>query len=140
MTPDELGDAWRGCKVHLPLLVSINGERFGQPDAGIDMTFDFARLLAHATRSRELEAGSIIGSGTVSNKQGGLHGSSIAHGGVGYCCLAELRMYETIASGAPRTGFLKFGDRVRIEMLDHAGHSIFGAIEQRVAPCPPRPE
>ena len=140
VTPDELGDAWRGCKVHLPLLVSINGERFGQPDAGIDMTFDFARLLVHAARSRELEAGSIIGSGTVSIKQGGLHGSSIAHGGVGYCCLAELRMYETIASGAPRTGFLKFGDRVRIEMLDHAGHSIFGAIEQRVAPCPPRPE
>lgn len=139
VTPDELGDAWRDCKLHLPLQVQLNRSPFGRPNAGIDMTFDFSRLLAHAARSRELEAGSIIGSGTVSNKQGSLHGSSIAHGGVGYCCLAELRMYETIDSGAPRTGFLKFGDSVRIEMLDADGLSIFGAIEQTVRPYPTSP-
>lgn len=138
VTPDELGGAWQACKVHLPLLVELNGQAFGKPNAGRDMTFDFSRLLAHAARTRELEAGSIFGSGTVSNKQGGLYGSSMAHGGVGYCCLAELRMYETIENGAPQTAFLKFGDRVRIEMLDGDGRSIFGAIEQTVAPCPTR--
>ena len=136
VTPDELGDAWHHAKVHLPLLVHINGEPFGRPNAGIDMTFDFSQLLAHAARTRALAAGTIVGSGTVSNRQGSLHGSSIANGGVGYCCLAELRMYETIECGAARTAFLKFGDRVRIEMLDGDGHSIFGAIEQTVAPCP----
>lgn len=132
VTPDELGDAWRDAKVHLPLRVELNGKPFGCPNAGVDMTFNFAQLLAHAARTRELEAGSIIGSGTVSNKQGGLHGSSIENGGVGYCCLAEVRMYETIESGAPATPFMRFGDRVRIEMLDAHGGSIFGAIDQEV--------
>jgi fumarylacetoacetate (FAA) hydrolase len=133
VTPDELGGAWRDSKLHLPLLVTLNEQPFGRPNAGEDMTFSFAQLIAHAARTRELRAGSIIGSGTVSNKQGGLHGSSIANGGVGYCCLAELRMYETIEQGAPRTPFLRFGDTVRIEMQDGAGASIFGAIEQEVA-------
>lgn len=133
VTPDELGDAWRDSKLCLPLLVTLNGQPFGRPNAGEDMTFSFAQLVAHAAKTRELEAGSIIGSGTVSNKQGGLHGSSIANGGVGYCCLAELRMYETIEQGAPQTPFLRYGDTVRIEMLDAAGTSIFGAIDQEVA-------
>ncbi|MCB1872363.1 MAG: fumarylacetoacetate hydrolase family protein, partial [Gammaproteobacteria bacterium] len=93
----------------------------------------FAQLIAHAARTRELEAGSIIGSGTVSNKQGDLWGSSIDHGGVGYCCLAELRMYETIEQGKPVTPFMAYGDRVRIEMLDASGATIFGAIENEVA-------
>ena len=109
------------------------GQLFGRPDAGVDMTFSFPQLVAHVTRTREVEAGSIIGSGTVSNKQGSLHGSSIANGGVGYCCLAEVRMYETIESGKPQTSFLKFGDTVRIEMFDRAGASIFGAIDQTIA-------
>ena len=96
------------------------------------MTFSFAQLIAHAATTRELCAGSIIGSGTVSNKQGGLYGSSVEHGGVGYCCLAEVRMYETIEGGAPKTPYLSFGDTVRIEMLDASGASIFGAIDQEV--------
>jgi fumarylacetoacetate (FAA) hydrolase len=133
VTPDELGQAWRDSKLCLPLQVTLNGDPFGRPNAGDDMTFSFAQLVAHAARTRELAAGSIIGSGTVSNKQGDLHGSSIANGGVGYCCLAELRMYETIEQGAPHTSFLRFGDTVRIEMLDAAGASIFGAIDQEVA-------
>ncbi|KGF82550.1 2-keto-4-pentenoate hydratase [Massilia sp. JS1662] len=133
VTPDELGDAWRDSKLHLPLLVTLNDQPFGRPNAGDDMTFSFAQLIAHAAKTRELEAGSIIGSGTVSNKQGSLHGSSIANGGVGYCCLAELRMYETIEHGAPATPFLRFGDTVRIEMLDADGASVFGAIDQEVA-------
>ncbi len=132
VTPDELGKAWDGNKLHLPLLVQINRQPFGKPNAGEDMTFNFAQLVAHAARTRELCAGSIIGSGTVSNKQGSLHGSSIANGGVGYCCLAEVRMYETIESGKPQTGFLQFGDNVRIEMHDAQGKSIFGAIDQTV--------
>ncbi len=136
VTPDELGAAWRDAKLHLPLEVDLNGKPFGKPNAGVDMTFSFAQLVAHVAKTRELEAGSIIGSGTVSNKQGGLHGSSIEHGGVGYCCLAEIRMYETIEGGAPTTGFLKFGDTVKIEMRDSAGASIFGAIEQRVRRAP----
>ncbi len=136
VTPDELGVAWREARVHRPMLVSLNGEPFGRPDAGVDMTFDFARLIAHVTKTREVEAGSIVGSGTVSNKQGGLWGSSIENGGVGYCCLAEVRMYETIESGKPATPFLKFGDRVRIEMLDEHGQSIFGAIDQVVERYP----
>ncbi len=136
VTPDELGDAWRDAKVHLPLVVHLNGQPFGRPNAGVDMTFDFGQLVAHVAKTRELEAGSIIGSGTVSNKQGGLHGSSIENGGVGYCCLAEVRMYETIEGGAPKTSFLKFGDRVRIEMADAEGRTIFGAIEQTVALYP----
>jgi fumarylacetoacetate (FAA) hydrolase len=132
ITPDELGSDWSDGRVHRPLTVHLNGTLFGQPDAGTDMVFNFPQLVAHVTKTREMEAGSIIGSGTVSNKQGDLHGSSIAHGGVGYCCLAEVRMYETIATGKPHTGFLKFGDQVRIEMLDRDGNTIFGAIEQRV--------
>ncbi|TCO79265.1 fumarylacetoacetate (FAA) hydrolase [Plasticicumulans lactativorans] len=132
VTPDELGAAWEGARVHRPLEVHLNGEPFGRPDAGVDMTFDFGQLVAHVAKTRELEAGSIVGSGTVSNKQGDLHGSSVAHGGVGYCCLAEVRMYETIETGAPQTPFLRFGDRVRIEMHDADGRSIFGAIEQTV--------
>ena len=132
ITPDELGDDWRDGKVHRPLTVHLNGALFGCPNAGQDMTFNFPQLIAHVAKTRELEAGSIIGSGTVSNKQGNLHGSSIANGGVGYCCLAEVRMYETIETGKPQTAFLKFGDGVRIEMLDRDGRSLFGAIEQRV--------
>jgi fumarylacetoacetate (FAA) hydrolase len=112
--------------------VELNGKPFGRPDAGTDMVFDFAQLMAHLAKTRELEAGSIIGSGTVSNKQGGLFGSSVANGGVGYCCIAELRMYETIEEGKPKTPFMRFGDRVRIEMRDRNGASIFGAIEQTV--------
>ncbi len=132
VTPDELGAHWADTKLHLPLLVDLNQQPFGKPNAGEDMTFNFAQLVAHAAATRELAAGTIIGSGTVSNKQGSLHGSSIANGGVGYCCLAEVRMYETIESGKPQTGFLKFGDSVRIEMKDGQGASIFGAIEQTV--------
>lgn len=134
VTPDELGEAWQDTKVHRPLTVHLNDKLFGKPDAGTDMTFNFAQLVAHVTKSREVEAGSIIGSGTVSNKQGNLHGSSIENGGVGYCCLAEVRMYETIETGAPKTSFLKYGDTVKIEMFDAQGQSIFGAIEQRVVP------
>lgn len=134
VTPDELGSAWHDSKLHLPLQVTLNTHAFGKPNAGDDMTFNFAQLVAHAARTRELGAGTIIGSGTVSNKQGGLHGSSIQHGGVGYCCLAEVRMYETIEQGSPSTPFLRYGDTVRIEMIDGAGASIFGAIDQAVAP------
>ena len=132
VTPDELGDAWRDGKLHLPLRVELNGQPFGRPNAGADMTFGFPQLIAHLARTREIEAGSIVGSGTVSNKQGSLFGSSVGNGGVGYCCIAELRMYETIEQGKPQTGFLRFGDRVRIEMLDAGGASVFGAIDQVV--------
>lgn len=132
VTPDELGAAWDASKLRGALRVQINGRAFGEPDAGDDMAFSFAQLVAHAAKTRALGAGSIVGSGTVSNKQGGLHGSSVAAGGVGYCCLAELRMYETIETGQAITPFLRFGDRVRIEMLDAAGASIFGAIDQTV--------
>jgi fumarylacetoacetate (FAA) hydrolase len=134
VTPDELGEAWREARVHRPLLVHLNGKPFGKPDAGVDVTFDFGQLIAHAAKTRELEAGSIIGSGTVSNKQGDLWGSAIEHGGVGYCCLAEVRMYETIEQGKPATPFMRAGDTVRIEMVDGDGRSIFGAIENTVAP------
>ena len=137
VTPDELGPAWQDAKVHLPLEVRLNGELFGQPNAGADMSFNFAQLVAHLAKTRELEAGSIIGSGTVSNKQGSLSGSSVANGGVGYCCLAELRMYETIETGKPATPFMHFGDRIRIEMRDGNGASIFGAIDQVVERCTP---
>jgi fumarylacetoacetate (FAA) hydrolase len=132
VTPDELGDAWRDNKLHLPMLSSLNGEPFGRPDAGVDMTFDFGQLVAHAARTRTLAAGTIIGSGTVSNKLDGGPGKPIAAGGVGYSCIAEIRTIETIESGAPRTPFLRFGDSVRIEMLDGNGYSIFGTIEQTV--------
>ena len=133
MTPDEIGDLWHDSKLRLPIHVQLNGRPFGKPNAGDDMTFNFAQLVAHAAATRELAAGTIIGSGTVSNKQGSLHGSSIENGGVGYCCLAEVRMYETIEQGAPKTPYLKFGDTVRIEMFDQHGASIFGAIDQKVA-------
>ena len=122
VTPDELGAAWRDGKVHLPLVSRINDEPFGHPDAGVDMTFSFAQLIEHAARTRRLGAGAIVGSGTVSNLDRSL-GSS---------CLAERRMLEQLEHGAPRTPFLKFGDRVRIEMLDAGGSSLFGAIDQRV--------
>ena len=136
VTPDELGDDWRDGKVHRPLTVHLNGQLFGMPDAGADMVFNFPQLVAHVTKTREVEAGSIVGSGTVSNRQGSLNGSSIANGGVGYCCLAEVRMYETIENGQPQTPFLRFGDTVRIEMFGRDGASLFGAIEQRVERYP----
>jgi fumarylacetoacetate (FAA) hydrolase len=132
VTPDELGAAWRDGKLHLPLCVDLNGQPFGRADAGIDMTFDFPSLIAHAARTRPLGAGTIIGSGTVSNKLDGGPGRPIGEGGVGYSCIAELRTVETIATGQATTPFLKFGDTVRIEMKDAHGHSIFGAIEQTV--------
>ncbi|MEM8811630.1 MAG: fumarylacetoacetate hydrolase family protein [Pseudomonadota bacterium] len=134
VTPDELGDAWDGGKVSLPLHVDYNGQPFGRAEAGVDMTFDFPRLIAHAAKTRPLSAGAIIGSGTVSNKLDGGPGKPIAEGGVGYSCIAEIRMIETIEDGAPQTPFMRFGDIVRIEMLDRQGHSVFGAIEQRVEP------
>ncbi|HEV7317794.1 MAG TPA: fumarylacetoacetate hydrolase family protein [Ensifer sp.] len=132
VSPDELGDAWDGGKLHLPLHVDLNGKPFGRANAGIDMTFDFAQLVAHAAKTRPLSAGTIIGSGTVSNKLDGGPGKPVAEGGAGYSCIAELRMIETIVGGAPKTHFLRVGDVVRIEMKDKTGHSIFGAIEQTV--------
>jgi fumarylacetoacetate (FAA) hydrolase len=122
VTPDELGDAWRDAKVHLPLVTHLNGERFGAPNAGEDVTFDFAQLIEHVTKTRRLGTGAIVGSGTVSNYDRS-RGSS---------CIAERRALETVASGKPQTSFLRFGDRVRIEMFDAAGQSIFGAIDQKV--------
>jgi fumarylacetoacetate (FAA) hydrolase len=135
VTPDELGASWRDGKLHLPLLTQVNGKPFGRPDAGADMTFDFGALIAHAAKTRPLGAGTIIGSGTVSNrdKDGG-PGLPVAKGGLGYACIAEQRMVETILDGAAATPFLRFGDSVRIEMKDTAGHSIFGAIEQDILP------
>lgn len=132
VTPDELGDAWQDGKLHLPLNVDLNGAPFGRAHAGVDMTFDFGQLIAHAAKSRNLGAGTIIGSGTVSNKLDGGPGKPVSEGGVGYSCIAEIRMIETINDGQAKTPFMKFGDTVRIEMLDADGHSIFGAIEQTV--------
>jgi fumarylacetoacetate (FAA) hydrolase len=132
VTPDELGEAWRDGKLHLPLHVDLNGQPFGRAEGGVDMTFDFGQLIAHAAKTRTLSAGTIIGSGTVSNKMGGGPGKSLADGGAGYSCIAELRVIETIENGEATTPFLKFGDTIRIEMLDGEGHSIFGAIEQTV--------
>ena len=122
VTPDELGDGWREGRLHLPLLVEVNGQFFGRPHAGTDMVFNFPQLIAHAARTRALAAGTIIGSGTVSNTDRS----------VGSACIAEKRMLETVEHGTPRTNFLKSGDRVRIEMKDAKGHSIFGAIDQHV--------
>jgi fumarylacetoacetate (FAA) hydrolase len=122
VTPDELGDAWDGGKINLPLTVEINGAPFGKPEAGVDMTFDFPRLIAHITRTRNARAGTILGSGTISNYDRSR----------GSACLAEKRTLELIEKGKPVTPFLKFGDRVRIEMLDAEGKSIFGAIDQAV--------
>lgn len=132
VTPDSLGDAWDGGKLHLPMLVHLNGELFGRANAGVDMTFDFPRIIAHAARTRPLGAGTVIGSGTVSNKMDGEPGKPVKDGGDGYSCLAEVRMIETILHGAAQTPFMQFGDKVRIEMQDEAGKSIFGAIEQTV--------
>ena len=132
VTPDELGDAWKDGKLHIPLLSFLNEDPFGRPDAGVDMTFDFGQLIAHAARTRPLGAGTIIGSGTVSNKLDGGPGRPIEDGGVGYSCIAEIRMIETIETGKPKTAFLRFGDRVRIEMRDGDGLSIFGAIDHEV--------
>ncbi|NTS33132.1 fumarylacetoacetate hydrolase family protein [Phyllobacterium sp. BT25] len=132
VTPDELGETWDGGKVRLPLCVDLNGRPFGRANAGIDMTFDFPTLIAHAAKTRPLCAGTIIGSGTVSNKLDGEAGKPIEEDGAGYSCIAEIRMIETIATGSPRTPFMRFGDTVRIEMKDAYGHSIFGAIEQQV--------
>ncbi len=136
VTPDELGPHWRQGKLHLPLRSQYNGELFGCPNAGEDMTFDFGQLIAHVCKSRSMVAGSIVGSGTVSNKQGTDHGSAISEGGVGYSCIAEIRMIETIRDGKPSTGFMQAGDRIRIEMLDEQGRSIFGCIDQRVEALP----
>lgn len=132
VTPDELGDAWDGGKVNLPLLSHYNNEPFGCPNAGVDMTFEFPELVAHAAKTRPLSAGAIIGSGTVSNKQGTDFGTAISEGGVGYSCIAEVRMIETIRDGKPSTRFMKFGDRIKMEMLDANGQSIFGSIDQQV--------
>lgn len=135
VTPDELGAAWAGGRLSGAVLSQLNGQPFGEPDAGIDMTFDFGTLIAHAARTRPLSAGTIIGSGTVSNRDAdGGPGKPMSEGGLGYACIAEQRMVETIRSGEPVTPFLRFGDTVRIEMKDAAGHSIFGAIEQDVLP------
>jgi fumarylacetoacetate (FAA) hydrolase len=122
VTPDVLGSAWADAKLHLPLVCTLNGRVVGRPNAGVDMNFDFGRLIAHAARTRDLAAGTIVGSGTVSNRDRG----------AGYCCLAEIRTIETIESGKPTTPFMRFGDRIRIEMLDVDGRTVFGAIDQVV--------
>jgi len=127
VTPDELADAWRGGKVHRPLISHVNGQLLGRPNAGEDMTFDFGQLIEHVTRTRRLRSGAIVGSGTVSNRERAR----------GSACLAERRMLEQIEQGRPSTPFLSFGDRVRIEMLDADGGSIFGAIDQKVVPALP---
>ena len=127
VTPDELGAAWKDHKVHRPLVSRINGVEFGQPDAGTDMTFDFAQLIAHVARTRRLGAGAIVGSGTVSNYDRSR----------GASCLAEKRMLEQIESGAARTPFLKFGDRVAIEMTAADGANIFGTLDNRVVRSSP---
>ncbi|WP_447554409.1 fumarylacetoacetate hydrolase family protein [Vreelandella sp. EE22] len=133
VTPDELGNAWRDGKVHLPLTVHLNGEKFGETEAGPDMIFSFPQLVAHAAKTRHLGAGAVVGSGTVSNpdSEGG-PGKPIREGGVGYSCLAEVRMVEKILHDEIKTPFMRFGDRVRIEMFDQEGRSIFGAIDQQV--------
>jgi fumarylacetoacetate (FAA) hydrolase len=122
VTPDELGDCWRDAKVHLPLRSTWNGRPVGQPDAGVDMVFNFAQLIAHLCKTRNARAGTIVGSGTVSNKDASR----------GYSCIAEKRCLEMIESGEASTPFMRFGDTIRIEMLDEAGKSIFGAIDQAV--------
>lgn len=122
VTPDALGDHWRGGKLHLPLVSTLNGVEMGRPNAGVDMQFDFGRLIAHAARTRPLGAGAIIGSGTISNYDRS----------AGISCLAEIRMIEKIEQGDFKTPFMKYGDRIKIEMLDDAGVSIFGAIEQEI--------
>jgi len=133
VTPDGLGNAWRDARLHRPLRVDLNGEAFGRAEAGEDATFSLADLVAHAAKTRPLAAGTVIGSGTVSNRGAdGGPGKPVAQGGLGYSCIAEIRMIETIADGAPKTPFLRRGDRVTIEVLDDAGASIFGRIDQVV--------
>ncbi|PIE37206.1 MAG: 2-keto-4-pentenoate hydratase [Gammaproteobacteria bacterium] len=127
VTPDELGDAWDGAKVYLPLRATLNGTLIGAPNAGVDMTFDFPTLISHCAKSRSLMTGTVIGSGTVSNV-GSKDGS---------CCLAEVRCLETIAEGKPSTPFMSFGDRIEIEMLDAKGNSVFGKIDQEVVAYQP---
>jgi fumarylacetoacetate (FAA) hydrolase len=133
VTPDALGDIWRDGKLHGALKVDLNGQPFGRADAGVDMTFDFGTLIAHLAKTRALGAGTIVGSGTVSNRDAnGGPGKPISEGGLGYCCIAEVRTVETILRGKPETPFLKGGDTVRIWMDDGRHHPIFGVIEQRV--------
>ena len=133
VTPDELGDRWQDGKLHNSLKVDLNGQPFGRADAGVDMTFDFGTLVAHLAKTRNLAAGSIIGSGTVSNRGAdGGPGKPIAQGGLGYSCIAEVRTVETILAGSASTPFLKHGDTVRIWMDDAHGHALFGTIEQTV--------
>lgn len=133
ITPDELGDAWKDSLIHLPLMVDYNGEPFGRAEAGVDATFNLAELVAHAAKTRPLCAGSIIGSGTVSNKGAdGGPGKPVSEGGLGYSCIAEIRMIETIRDGQANTRFMHAGDRVSIKMCDKNGQSIFGLIEQEI--------
>ncbi|WP_428027432.1 fumarylacetoacetate hydrolase family protein [Altererythrobacter sp.] len=133
VTPDELGDAWADSLIHLPLMVDYNGEAFGRANAGGDATFNLAQLVAHAAKTRKLCAGTVIGTGTISNKgEDGGAGKPVSEGGLGYSCIAEIRMIETIRDGQPATRFMQPGDTVRIEMRDEHNHSIFGAIEQTV--------
>ena len=133
VTPDTLGDRWKDGKLHGELTVTLNDQPFGKADAGVDMTFDFGTLIAHLAKTRTLVAGSIIGSGTVSNRDAdGGPGKPVSDGGLGYSCIAEVRTVETILRGKAETPFLKHGDTVRIEMLDEKHHSIFGTIEQVV--------
>ena len=135
VTPDALGDRWKDGKLHGELTVTLNDQPFGKADAGVDMTFDFGTLIAHLAKTRTLIAGSIIGSGTVSNRDAdGGPGKPVSDGGLGYSCIAEVRTVETILRGKAETPFLKHGDTVRIEMLDDRRHSIFGTIEQVVEP------
>lgn len=135
VTPDELGDGWSGGKLSRPLNVDYNGEPFGRAEAGEEMTFDMGTLIAHLAKSRDLGAGTIIGSGTVSNRDpDDSPGRPVADGGKGYSCIAEQRMIETIRNGKPTTEFMRHGDTVKIWMDDTDGHSIFGAIEQNVTP------
>jgi fumarylacetoacetate (FAA) hydrolase len=136
VTPDELGERWKDGKLRGPLNVDLNGKPFGRADAGVDMTFDFGTLVAHLAKTRNLSAGSIVGSGTVSNRDGdGGPGRPIDQGGLGYSCIAEVRTVETILTGKPTTPFLRHGDSVRIWMDDERGHPIFGVIEQTVVPA-----
>ncbi len=134
VTPDELGEAWKNGSVHLPLMVDYNGAPFGRANAGLDLTFNFPQLIAHAAKTRPLTAGTVIGSGTVSNKLDGGPGKPVSEGGAGYSCIAEIRMIETIYEGEAKTPFMKFGDTVEVKMEDASGRSIFGAISQKVAP------
>ncbi len=133
VTPDELGEAWSGGRLNHVLAVDLNDQAFGRAEAGEECTFDFGTLIAHLAKTRSIGAGSIIGSGTVSNRDpDGSPGRPCSAGGRGYSCIAEQRMIETIADGKPSTEFLRWGDRVRIEMKDAKGHSIFGAIDHEV--------